>query len=122
MPDPASSRDQSAVGADAPRRNGELVFEEPWQSRAFGIVVALTENKTCAYEEFRQRLIANIGQWDQQHAATPEAVYHYYERWLESLERLVTEHGLLTEVEIHRRAELLHESDHHETGSRGQRT
>jgi len=109
----ASSSDQRAVGEDAPRRNGELVFEEPWQSRAFGIVVALTENKTCEYEEFRQRLITSIGQWDQTHAATPQAVYQYYERWLESLERLVTERGLLTEREIQRRVNHLHESDHH---------
>ncbi len=75
--------------------------------------MALPENKTCDYEEFRQWLIAGIGRWDQAHAATPEAVYHYYERWLESLERLVTERGLLTGEEIRRRAEHLHESDHH---------
>jgi len=113
MPDPATAPGQPAVGADAPRRNGELVFEEPWQSRAFGIVAALAENRTCAYEEFRQRLIASIGQWDRAHADTPQAVYHYYERWLESLERLVTERGLLTEEEIRRRAEYLHDEDHH---------
>lgn len=105
---------QPTAGADVPRRNGELVFEEPWQSRAFGMVVALTENKVCNYEDFRQRLIASIGQWDREHAATPEAVYHYYEHWLESLERLVTEHGLLQEDEIQSRAELLHEQDHHD--------
>ena len=113
MTNPAAPADQPAIGADAPRRNGELVFEEPWQSRAFGIVVALAENKTCDYGEFRQRLIASIGQWDKAHAATPEAVYHYYERWLESLEHMVTERGLLTEDEIHRRAERLHYEDHH---------
>ena len=109
----ATPTDQPAVGADAPRRNGELVFEAPWQSRAFGIVLALTEQRVCDYEEFRQRLIASIGKWDKEHAATPEAVYHYYERWLESLQRLVTERGILTEEEIHRRAKLLHDEDHH---------
>ena len=113
MTEPAAPSDRPAVGADAPRRNGDLVFEERWQSRALGIVVALTEQRICDYEEFRQRLIASIGKWDKEHAATPEAVYHYYERWLESLERLVTERGLLTEAEIHRRAELLHDADRH---------
>ena len=109
----AASPLQPAAGPDVPRRNGELVFEEPWQSRAFGIVVALTENRTCDYEEFRQRLIASIGQWDRDRGATPEAVYVYYERWLESLERMVTERGLVTEDEIRTRAEALHGADHH---------
>ena len=60
-----------------------------------------------------QRLIASIGQWDRDHGAIPEAVYVYYERWLESLERMVTERGLVTEDEIRTRAEALHGADHH---------
>jgi len=51
--------------------------------------------------------------WVKAHAATPQTVYHYYERWLDSLERLVTERGLLTEQEIQHRVNHLHESDHH---------
>ncbi len=111
MTDSTTPSDQ--LSADAPRRNGELVFEEPWQSRAFGIVLALAENKTCDYEEFRQRLMATIGHWDKKNAATPGDVYHYYEHWLASLERLVTERGLLSEDEIRHRAELLHDKDQH---------
>ena len=29
-----------------PRKNGELVFAEPWEGRAFGIAVALKESGT----------------------------------------------------------------------------
>lgn len=101
------------AGAEAPRRNGELVFEEPWQSRAFGVVVALAESKVCDYGEFRRRLIAAIGDWERDHAATPESVYLYYERWLESLECLVTERGLLSQAEIAARTEELHRADQH---------
>ena len=76
-------------------------------------VAALAASRACQYEEFRQRLIAGIGDWKQKYAAVQDAVYRYYERWLESLERLVVERGLLTEEEIQRRAEHLHDSDHH---------
>ena len=36
----------SAMSGSAalPRRNGELVFAEPWEGRAFGLAVALNEN------------------------------------------------------------------------------
>lgn len=112
MNDPATSC-PAAVADTAPRRNGELVFEEPWQSRAFGMVVALTEARVCDYEEFRRRLIETIGRWDRDNAATPENVYRYYEHWLESLQRLVTERGLLSEPEIAARAEALDRADSH---------
>ena len=33
-----------------PRANGELVFEAPWQSRAFGIAIALVERQASDWE------------------------------------------------------------------------
>ena len=41
-----------------PRKNGELVFEEPWQGRVFGMAVALHERGRFEWEEFRRALIA----------------------------------------------------------------
>lgn len=99
--------------AGAPRRNGELVFEEPWQSRAFGIVAALAENRSCDYQEFRRRLIAEIGQWQANHD-DPAAVYRYYDRWLAALQRLLEDRNMLSAGEIAIRARRLHEQDRHE--------
>ncbi|HET9317868.1 MAG TPA: cobalt chelatase, partial [Vicinamibacteria bacterium] len=42
--------------AALPRKNGELVFDEPWQGRAFGMAVALHEGGAYDWEEFRQEL------------------------------------------------------------------
>lgn len=84
-------------GAAAPPRvNGELVFEEPWEARAFGIAVSLHEQGLFAWDEFRQRLIEEIGRWERAHpdARTAEAGYRYYERWLAALERLLADKGL----------------------------
>ncbi len=52
--------------AAPPRSNGELVFEEPWESRAFGVAVALSDKETFAWERFRQELIAEIGAWQRE--------------------------------------------------------
>ena len=40
-----------------PRLNGELVFEAPWQSRAFGVTADLVESGCFSWEDFRIRLI-----------------------------------------------------------------
>ena len=43
-----------------PRWNGELVFESPWEGRAFGLAVALVEQGGYEWEDFRQLLIPGI--------------------------------------------------------------
>lgn len=75
----------SMLGAvDAPpRRNGELLFAHPWESRAFGLAIALAKAGHFEWEDFRQQLIAAIGAWEA--AGHPPEEWNYYERWLEAL-------------------------------------
>jgi len=77
--------------AAPPRRNGELVFEAPWQGRAFGMAVGLVEHLGLEWKAFQQRLIAAI-------AAHPEAPY--YECWVAALEQLVLDYGAVSSEEI----------------------
>jgi cobaltochelatase CobN len=77
--------------AALPRRNGELVFEEPWQGRAFGMAVALHEQGLFAWEEFRQELIARIAA-----AEAAGGPFDYYEAWLGAFERLLANRGLVS--------------------------
>lgn len=79
----------------APRKNGELVFEAPWQGRAFGLAVALHEQQIYDWEEFRQRLIGEIARADAE--CDPAG---YYERWLAAFETLLIERGLVSESEL----------------------
>ena len=89
----------SMEGAAAlPRKNGELVFEAPWEGRAFGMAVALGEARLYEWEEFRQGLIAEIAASE---AHGEEA--RYYEQWLVAFERLLAEKGLLRPDEIEQR-------------------
>ncbi len=77
-----------------PRKNGELVFEAPWQSRAFGMAVALNERGTYDWDEFRRRLIDQIAD---------DPGREDYESWLGGFEGLLLERQVLTPGELERR-------------------
>jgi nitrile hydratase accessory protein len=81
--------------AALPRKNGELVFNEAWEGRVFGMAVAMSEERQFDWEDFRQQLIAEIGAADQ---AGSESTY--YERWLAAFERLLDRRGLITASEL----------------------
>jgi nitrile hydratase accessory protein len=88
--------------AGLPRKNGELVFESPWESQAFGMAIALHEQGHYDWEEFRQRLISEIGDWERSDE-DERAVWDYYRHWLASFEALIKDRGLLSEEEIEQR-------------------
>lgn len=86
----------SGLGAAAPlpRDNGELVFEEPWQGRALGMGVVALQRTGATWEDFREHLVAAIAARPRQHDET--AATAYYAAWLDALERLLDERGLLS--------------------------
>jgi len=91
----------SMTGAEAlPRSNGELVFAEPWQARAFGVAVGLVQAQGLDWEAFRSRLIDEIGRWEREHRDGASETYEYYEHWLAALERLVLETGMISAAEL----------------------
>lgn len=85
--------------AALPRRNGELVFDAPWESRAFGLAVALHEARAFRWEEFQRRLIDEIAAWEREPGGEASS-WNYYEHWLRSFERLLVEKGICTEDEL----------------------
>jgi nitrile hydratase accessory protein len=89
--------------AAPPRRNGELVFQEPWEGRAFGIALTLSDEGHFAWEAFRQQLIAAVAQADR----IPEARDRpsYYENWLAALQQVLIDRGITSRVEIEQRAQ-----------------
>ena len=94
--------DVDAEGPAAPPRlNGELVFEHPWQSRIFATTMALCETGVVAYEDFRERLIAEI-------ARHPDEYWH---SWSEALEGLLVDGGLCDADEVTERARRFAEHD-----------
>ncbi len=79
--------------AAPPRSNGELVFAEPWESRAFGLVMALRESGAFGWEEFRDQLVASIDAWER--GGGQGEGYSYYRCWLAALERVLAGRGLV---------------------------
>jgi hypothetical protein len=64
-----------------PRRNGEFVFDAPWESRIFAVTVSLVETQfERDWEPFRERLKAAI-------AADPARAHR--DSWTAALEDLV---------------------------------
>jgi nitrile hydratase accessory protein len=75
-----------------PRANGELLFAEPWESRIFGMTLALFEAGRFAWPEFQARLIEAIAQHE---AERGEGEYQYYACWLEAFRALAAAKGWL---------------------------
>lgn len=87
-----------------PRDNGELVFEEPWHGRALGMGVLALERSGASWPEFRRHLAAAIAirsSPDDESEATA-----YYASWLDALEAMLAERGLLDEAEHKRDASV----------------
>lgn len=107
-------------GDSSPAESGdsfetERVFDAPWQARAFAVAVAMTEEGEYSWDDFQDRLAAEVEQasdgpdddlaQDETHAT--EAILEaeaaetaYYERWLAALTRLLVESDTLAAEEI----------------------
>jgi nitrile hydratase accessory protein len=86
-----------------PRVDGALQFAREWERTAFGVALALSRDGHFEWEDFRQRLIAAIGAWENQHG-TDDPSWNYYDQWLAALESVVVASGLATEEELAARA------------------
>lgn len=91
--------------AAPPRSNGELVFAEPWESRAFGLVVTLFEAGAFAWPQFQAALIARIAAWEKR--PDRNAGWNYYEHWLGALEDVLLALGTVSIDEVTARAHAL---------------
>jgi nitrile hydratase accessory protein len=91
--------------AAPPRSNGELVFAEPWESRAFGMAVSLYEAGAFTWPEFQAALVARIGAWESMPAR--DEPYHYYQLWLAALEDVLIDAGAVSTDEIAVRMQAL---------------
>jgi nitrile hydratase accessory protein len=100
-----------------PRRNGELVFDAPWEGRLFGLTLSLHGQGRFEWEEFRRRLIREIARSEQE-AAAGGPPFRYYAAWRAALEDLLAAKGLCGSSELERREHDLaarpagHDHDH----------
>lgn len=87
-PEPVLPSDGPAA---PPRSNGELVFSAPWESRLFGLTLALYERGRFAWPEFQRRLIDAIARREREAGEADE--FHYYACWLDAFVALADDKG-----------------------------
>ena len=88
--------------ATPPRRNGELVFAEPWESRVFGLTMALHEAGLFVWDEFRSRLIDAI-----RRSETAGEDLPYWQAWRRAFESLLTAKGVCASGDLDARTRAL---------------
>lgn len=99
--------------------NGEVVFAAPWQSRVFGIAVALCEQGLFGWPEFQAELIKAVQAWDETHVPATAATqdYQYFDHFSAALCATLTAKKLFTTEELDELVLVLqarpHDHDHH---------
>ena len=82
-----------------PRLDGKLCFGQAWERQAFGVALALSKSGHFDWEDFRQKLISAISEWEASHALDDPS-WSYYERWLTALEQLLVQEQIVTEEDL----------------------
>jgi nitrile hydratase accessory protein len=68
------------------------LFAEPWEAQAFALAVKLSEQGCFTWKEWAAELATELKAAADR--GEPDDGTHYYEHWLATLERLVTNKGL----------------------------
>jgi len=77
---------------EAARLDPDHVFSAPWEARAFAIALQLSKSGHVTWDEFRDRLIAEVSASDRIRARDGTSDHgEYYDHFLHALERIVEE-------------------------------
>lgn len=79
------------VGGDG--TDGDHVFAEPWQARAFALALALCERGIFSLRDFQVALIGRINSYEKSRCIAGTG--DYYTLWIEALEHLLAEKNML---------------------------
>jgi len=85
-----------------PRRNGEPVFDAPWQSRAFGMVVGLHTAGEFPWQAFKDKLIAQVAAGALSDCPPDGSPYYY--QWVAAFCQLLDESGIVRAEELDARS------------------
>jgi nitrile hydratase accessory protein len=100
MADPSVAIDKLPA---LPCNQGGPVFNEPWEAQAFALVVRLSEAGYFTWSEWAAVLSQEINA--AQARGDPDLGQTYYQHWLNGLERICVEKGLVGREDMRRRIE-----------------
>lgn len=84
--------EEAITACDLPGTTDDPEFEAPWQARAFGLAVVLTEQGHITWNDFQHRFVTRLD--DQDGDISEDA---YYRHWIEALEETVADNMVSTE-------------------------
>lgn len=73
-------------------------FAQPWEARAFALVLAASEKGSFSLKDFQQALIARVGTHEKMSCIASNE--DYYSRWIEALEDILISHGVVSKDRI----------------------
>ena len=80
--------------------DGDMVFKEPWEAKAFAIVVTLSQEGRFTWSEWVECFSAHV-----ERATSAEAegrtAQTYYEQWVDALEELLVKKGVTSAEQIY---------------------
>ena len=102
-----------------PSEDSAPVFRQPWEAKAFAMVVHMHAKGLFTWKEWVQHLTAVIAAAAEDDPDEDGSRYYYH--WLAACERLLEEKGISTDTEIaHREAEVVRDTHHaHEAQKHG---
>ena len=95
---------------EPPKANGEVIFDEPWQNRTFGMARSLCEAEYFTWDEFRACLIQQIESWEAAHTASEP--YQYFDHFLAALTELTALKDLCETHELDQRSQEFADRPH----------
>lgn len=96
--------DRQPRDIDLPELEDEPTFDAPWQARAFALAVALTDRNEYEWTDFQRRLVEEIEAAGETEEFREGDESIYYGQWLDALERLLIEDGILDPGDLAERA------------------
>lgn len=85
---------------NVPRDEDGPVFREPWEAEAFALAVSLNERGLFTWKEWAKILGEEIQK--AQAAGDPDTGETYYQHWLATLERILSEKGIADPIILSR--------------------
>ncbi|GAB3760539.1 nitrile hydratase [Nocardioides ginsengisegetis] len=96
----------------------ELVFDEPWELRAFALAVAAHTSGRYAWPEFQQALASSIKAWEDSVEDLADPSWSYFEHWVNALQQVLEHAGQVDSGTLHSRTQVVLDApanrNHHE--------
>lgn len=89
--------------AKVPMAENEVVFQAPWEAKAFALVNQLASNGHCSWSEWTDCLAGEISASEQKVTDSKT----YYELWMAACEKLLISKGLISAQAVEDRMQEL---------------